>query len=51
MVTYYGSEGEKYNEDFHICLLMGHYFPYIENTEYTTRYIKKCIWKDKEKKP
>ena len=48
-VTYYGSENKKYNDDFHICLLMGHYFPYIENTEYTTRYIKHCVWKDEEK--
>ena len=50
-VTYYGSEGKKYNEDFHICLLQGHYFPFIENSEYTTRYIKHCVWKDNEKDP
>ena len=50
-VTYYGSEGKKYNDDFHICLLQGHYFPFIENSEYTTRYIKHCVWKDNEKDP
>ena len=50
-VTYYGSEGKKYNEDFHICLLQGHYFSFIENSEYTTRYIKHCVWKDNEKDP
>ena len=50
-VTYYGSEGKKYNEDFHICLLQGHYFPFVKNSGFTTRYIKHCIWKDKEKDP
>ena len=32
---------KRYKEDFHICLLQGHYFPFIENSGYTTRYIKK----------
>ena len=50
-VTYYGPEGKKYNEDFHICLLQGHYFPFIENSGFSTRYIKHCIWKDEEKDP
>ena len=50
-ITYYGTEGKKYNEDFHICLLQGHYFPFIENSGFTTRYIKHCVWKDEEKDP
>ena len=50
-ITYYGSGEKKYKEDFHICLLQGHYFPFISNTGFTTRYIKHCVWKDKEKDP
>ena len=50
-VTYYGDNDKKYKEDFHICLLQGHYFPFISNTGFTTRYIKHCVWKDKEKDP
>ena len=50
-ITYYGAEGKKYNEDFHICLLQGHYFPFIENSGFTTRYIKHCVWRDDEKDP
>ena len=50
-ITYYGTEGKKYNEDFHICLFQGHYFPFIENSGFTTRYIKHCVWKDEEKDP
>ena len=46
---YFGKDGKKYNEDFHICLLQGHYFPFVSNTGFTTRYIKECVWKDKEK--
>ena len=42
---------KRYKEDFHICLLQGHYFPFIENSGYTTRYIKNCIWRDNEKDP
>ena len=42
---------KRYEEDFHICLLQGHYFPFISNTGFTTRYIKHCVWKDKEKDP
>ena len=48
---YYGSNNRKYEEDFHICLLQGHYFPFIEDSGFTTKYIKNCIWKDKEKDP
>ena len=48
---YFGKDGKKYNEDFHICLLQGHYFPFISNTGFTTRFIKECVWKDKEKDP
>ena len=50
-ITYYGANGKKYNEDFHICLLQGHYFPFINNSGFTTRYIKHCVWKDEEKDP
>ena len=50
-ITYHGSDGKKYKENFHICLLQGHYFPFVSNTGFTTRYIKHCIWKDKEKDP
>ena len=48
---YYGSNNRKYEEDFHICLLQGHYFPFIEDSGFTTKYIKNCIWKDEEKDP
>ena len=51
---YVGKGGKKYQETFEICLIMGHYFPFVEDTGFTTRYIKKCIWKDEEenkKKP
>ena len=50
-ITYYGSGEKKYEEDFHICLLQGHYFPFVSNTGFTTRYIKNCVWKDNEKDP
>ena len=50
-VTYYGTDNKKYNEDFHICLLQGHYFPFVKNSGFTTRYIKHCVWKDEEKDP
>ena len=46
---YLGKNGKKYNEDFHICLLQGHYFPFVSDTGFTTKYIKDCIWKDEEK--
>ena len=46
---YYGSNNRKYEEDFHICLLQGHYFPFIEDSGFTTKYIKNCVWKDEEK--
>ena len=46
---YYGADNRKYEEDFHICLLQGHYFPFIEDSGFTTKYIKNCIWKDEEK--
>ena len=46
---YYGADNRKYEEDFHICLLQGHYFPFIEDTGFTTKYIRNCIWKDEEK--
>ena len=39
------------SEDFHLCLLQGHYFPFVKNTGFTTRYIKECVWKDEEKDP
>ena len=48
---YYGSDNRKYEEDFHICLLQGHYFPFIEDSGFTTKYIRNCIWKDEEKDP
>ena len=48
---YVGKNGKKYDNDFDICLLQGHYFPYIEDTGFTTQYIKKCVWKDEEKDP
>ena len=48
---YFGKDNRKYDEDFHICLLQGHYFPFVSNTGFTTRYIKHCVWKDKEKDP
>ena len=44
-----GKGGKKYQETFDICLLNGHYFPFIKDTGYTTKYIKKCVWKDEEK--
>ena len=44
-----GKGGKKYSKTFEICLLQGHYFPFIEDTGYTTKYIKQCVWKDKEK--
>ena len=50
-ITYYGSGEKKYEEDFHICLLQGHYFPFVSNTGFTTRYIKNCVWKDNETDP
>ena len=46
---YYGSNERKYEEDFHICLLQGHYFPFVEDSGFTTKYIRNCIWKDEEK--
>ena len=46
---YFGKDRKKYDEDFHICLLQGHYFPFISDTGFTTKYIKDCIWKDEEK--
>ena len=46
---YYGSNNRKYEEDFHICLLQGHYFPFIEDTGFSTKYIKNCLFKDEEK--
>ena len=46
---YVGKCGKKYKETFEICLMMGHYFPFVEDTGYTTKYIKKCVWKDEEK--
>ena len=46
---YFGKDGKKYNEDFHICLLQGHYFPFVSDTGFTTKYIKNCVWKDEEK--
>ena len=46
---YYGVDNRKYEEDFHICLLQGHYFPFIEDSGFTTKYIRNCIWKDEEK--
>ena len=51
IVTYYGENNKKYNEDFHICLLQGHYFLLKENSGFTTRYIKHCVWRDQEKDP
>ena len=48
---YFGKDNRKYDKDFHICLLQGHYFPFVSNTGFTTRYIKHCVWKDKEKDP
>ena len=46
---YIGKNGKKYDEDFHICLMQGHYFPFVNDTGFTTKYIKDCIWKDEEK--
>ena len=46
---YFSKNGKKYDETFEICLLMGHYFPFVEDTGYTTKYIKNCVWKDEEK--
>ena len=46
---YYGSNNRKYEDDFHICLLQGHYFLFLEDSGFTTKYIKNCIWKDEEK--
>ena len=46
---YYGANNRKYEEDFHICLLQGHYFPFVEDSGFTTKYIKDCVWKDEEK--
>ena len=46
---YYGADNRKYEEDFHICLLQGHYFPFVDDTGFTTKYIRNCIWKDEEK--
>ena len=46
---YYGADNRKYEEDFHICLLQGHYFPFVEDSGFTTKYIRNCIWKDEEK--
>ena len=48
---YFGKDNRKYKEDFHICLLQGHYFPFISNTGFTTKYIKHCVWRDEEKDP
>ena len=47
----YTGKEKKYQETFDICLLMGHYFPFIEDTGYTTKYIKNLVWKDPEKDP
>ena len=44
-----GKGGKKYDETFEICLLQGHYFPFVKDTGYTTKYIKQCVWKDEEK--
>ena len=51
MYKYPLDERKRYKEDFHICLLQGHYFPFIEDSGFTTKYIKKCVWKDEEKDP
>ena len=51
LVTYYGEQNRKYDEDFHICLIQGHYFPFKENSGFTTSYIKNCIWREKEIDP
>ena len=48
-IKYFGKDGKKYNEDFHICLLQGHYFPFVSDTGFTTKYIKNCVWRDEEK--
>ena len=42
---------KRKDKDFHICLLHGHYFPFEDNSGFTTRYIKNCVWKDAEKDP
>ena len=46
---YVGKDGKRYDNTFEICLLMGHYFPFVSDTSYTTKYIKNCVWKDEEK--
>ena len=50
-IKFFGKDEKRYNEDFHICLLRGHYFPFINDSGYTTRYIKECVWRDSEKDP
>ena len=47
---YFGKDN-KYEETFKICLLMGHYFPFVDDVGYTSKYIKNCVWKDEEKDP
>ena len=44
----YGQNEKKYDKDFHICLIQGHYFPFKENSGFTTSYIKNCLWKEKD---
>ena len=46
---YYGSNNRKYEKDVNICLLQGHYFPFIEDTGFSAKYIKNCLFKDEEK--
>ena len=37
--------GIKYKKTIVICLFEDHFFPYVEETEFKTDYIKKCLWK------
>ena len=37
--------GIKYKNTITICLFEDHFFPFIEETEFKTDYIKQCLWK------
>ena len=36
----------EYTKTLKICIHEEHFFPYVENTEFLTGYIKKCGWKE-----
>ena len=46
--VYVGKGGKKYENTVEICLMQGHFFIYEKETNYTTKYIKNCIWKYEE---